>query len=111
MHMEFLDVLSESAVLATPPAEPKGVPEEKSMLHQAAAPKDSIFGGAFAPHAGGAPSVWSFEEAGGRRIPLHAYKGRPRPAEPPKAPAPAPKEAPKPKQDAPQPSEPPKPAK
>jgi hypothetical protein len=29
MHMQFLDVPSESAVFATPPAEPKGAPEEK----------------------------------------------------------------------------------
>lgn len=84
------------------------------MLHEAAAPKDlsaGIFGRDFAGQGGDRPLLRAFAEAGDRRVPLFAYKGRPRPAEPPKAPAPAPKEAPKPKQDAPQPAEPPKTAK
>jgi hypothetical protein len=39
---------------------------------------------------------------------ISAYKGRPRPAEPPKTPAPAPKDGAKPTEGAPKPPEPPK---
>ncbi len=56
-------------------------------------------------------SATDFASAVGAGIPLDdlfAYKGRPRPAEPPKAPAPAPKEAPQPAEGAPKPPEPPK---
>jgi hypothetical protein len=52
-------------------------------------------------------SAWGFgsgSPVGG----FHAYKGRPRPAEPPKTPAPAPKDGAKPTDGTPKPPEPPK---
>ncbi len=68
------------------------------MLHQAAASTDS--------------SVMIFAWGLGLGSPVdgfYAYKGRPRPAEPPKAPAPAPKDGAKPTEGAPKPlPEPPK---
>jgi hypothetical protein len=66
------------------------------MLHQAATSTDS--------------SVMIFAWGLGLGSPadnFHAYKGRPRPAEPPKTPAPAPKDGPKPTEGAPKPPEPP----